>query len=340
MGAVGITSEFSQVAAHTPSRVEAAAANEPPAPSAAASPAVVNVTAGNPQWDGVANLAFAVKVETARIQPAFWRASAADQRATQGTTPRQTPAGKAAPAESAASSPSDGSKAGSSARQSADHDRDGESADSSAVKAGIAAKKIGANENPAQDQPAPRLMEPAPANAVPPLSTASESRSIVSQSASAPLRTEIPNPPDRLEPPSPPLRDVSVRVENAEGRQVDVRIVQRAGDMQIAVRSVDSDTTQGLRHGLSELATRLNDSGYRSETWHPGQAAASPQPGESGNQSHRQNSGESQSNSSGSQQNRGQRDNNPPNRPRWIQELESKLAGGSQSKGESHGLIS
>ena len=51
-------------------------------------------------------------------------------------------------------------------------------------------------------------------------------------------------------------------------------------------------------------------------------------------------SGGSQSNSSWSQQNPGQRDNNPSNRPRWISELESKLASGAESTGQFHGFVS
>jgi hypothetical protein len=141
------------------------------------------------------------------------------------------------------------------------------------------------------------------------------------------------------------MKDLAVRVESAQGQSVDIRIVQRAGDLQIAVKSDDTNTTQGLRQGLTELSNRLNESGYQAETWRPGHAAATAESAaESGNSSqHQSPSGDAQSQSGSSQQNRGQRDNNPSNRPRWIQELESNLAGGTTSTfltGQSHGLLS
>ncbi len=141
--------------------------------------------------------------------------------------------------------------------------------------------------------------------------------------------------------PGAPMKDIAVRVETAAGQNVDVRIVQRAGDLQIAVTAADVDTTQGLRHGLSELTNRLNESGYHAETWRPGQAAATSEPSaESGNSSqHHPPSGNSQSNSGWSQQNSGQRQNNPSNRPRWVQELDSKLTGAAESTGQFHGFI-
>jgi hypothetical protein len=141
--------------------------------------------------------------------------------------------------------------------------------------------------------------------------------------------------------PTAPMRDIAVRVESAEGQNVDVRIVQRANDLQIAVTSADADTTQGLRHGLSELTTRLNESGYHAETWSPGHTAATSETAaESGNSSHQPPQGDSQSNSGWSQQNRGQRENNQSNRPRWMQEFESNLAGGTESTGQLNGFIS
>jgi hypothetical protein len=116
--------------------------------------------------------------------------------------------------------------------------------------------------------------------------------------------------------------------------------MQRAGDLQIAVKSGDNETTQGLRHGLSELSNRLNESGYHAETWHPGHSAvAAENSSEAGNSSHQPPSGDSQSHSGGSQQNRGQRDNNPSNRPRWIQELASNLTGNTETTtGQTNGL--
>lgn len=143
-------------------------------------------------------------------------------------------------------------------------------------------------------------------------------------------------------PSAAPVKEISMQVEAAEGQKVDIRIVQRGGDLRIAVKSADNDTTQGLRHGLSDLANRLNESGYHAETWRPGQPATAESAASSGDSqgspSDRQPSDGSQSQSGNSGQNRGQRDNNQSNRPRWIQELESNLGSGTAAKGQFNGI--
>jgi hypothetical protein len=151
--------------------------------------------------------------------------------------------------------------------------------------------------------------------------------------------------PTRPEVPAAPMKDISVRIQSEQGENVDVRILHRAGDVQIAVKSASGETTQGLRHGLSELSDRLNASGYHADTWHPGQAAAVDNAADSGgsqysqqHHSQQQSQGDSQSNSGWSQQQGGRRDDNQPNRPRWIEELESNISS-SPETGLFHGLI-
>jgi hypothetical protein len=147
--------------------------------------------------------------------------------------------------------------------------------------------------------------------------------------------------PARPEVPAAPMKDISVRIQTDHGENVDVRILHRAGDVQIAVKSADGDTTQGLRHGLSELSDRLNASGFHAETWHPGQPAmAAETTADSGNSQHsqQQSQGDSQSHSGWSQQNSGQHDDNHSNRPRWIEELESNISSPAET-GLFHGLI-
>ncbi|HEU5021853.1 MAG TPA: hypothetical protein VFT60_08170 [Bryobacteraceae bacterium] len=148
--------------------------------------------------------------------------------------------------------------------------------------------------------------------------------------------------PTRPEVPAAPMKDISVRIQSEKGENVDVRILHRAGDVQIAVKSADGETTQGLRHGLSELSDRLNASGYHADTWHPVQApAAADNRADSGNSQYsqqQQSQGDSQSHSGWSQQQGGRRDDNQSNRPHWIDELESKISSPAET-GIFHGLI-
>ena len=145
--------------------------------------------------------------------------------------------------------------------------------------------------------------------------------------------------PTQPEVPAAPMKDISVRIQSEQGENVDVRILHRAGDVQIAVKSASGETTQGLRHGLSELSDHLNATGYHAETWHPGQTtAAAEKTADSGNSQQQQSQGDSQSHSGWSQQQGGRRDDNQNNRPRWIEELDSNLSS-SPETGLFHGLI-
>ena len=141
-----------------------------------------------------------------------------------------------------------------------------------------------------------------------------------------------------------PLKDISFQVGQAQGQKVEVRVTEQAGELRVAVRTGDSEVAQGLRQGLSDLTTKLTENGYRAETWRPGDLSgltsasskeASDTPGQSPN-----GGSQSQSQSGPPQQDRGQQNQNPSNRPRWVQELETTLRGGTGSSGDFNGLIS
>jgi hypothetical protein len=70
-------------------------------------------------------------------------------------------------------------------------------------------------------------------------------------------------------------------------QQVDVTLVDRGGELHVTVRSPDPVLTTNLRAGVHDLVGGLERSGFRAETWHPGEGprhdsgspAASPLPG-------------------------------------------------------------
>ena len=140
--------------------------------------------------------------------------------------------------------------------------------------------------------------------------------------------------------PAAPMKDLSLRIDAPEGQKVEVNIAQRAGDLQVAVRTADGDMVQSLRQGLSELTNRLADNNFHADTWRPAHAGAVTETRlETQNSSDHTRQGDAQSNSGGSQHERGQRQNNP-NRPKWVEELESTFTAATQSKGESYGISS
>jgi hypothetical protein len=139
---------------------------------------------------------------------------------------------------------------------------------------------------------------------------------------------------------SSPAKSISLQVEGPSGQTIDIRIASRATDLNVAVRAGDDNVAQNLRQGLGDLETHLAQNGYRAETWHPGHSG-STEPVAAGSNSSSSSSSQQQSQSGhGSQQNRQQRDNNPSNRPRWVNEMAASLKSESTEKGNQNGIAS
>ncbi|MGB7720734.1 MAG: hypothetical protein WBL65_12590 [Bryobacteraceae bacterium] len=139
---------------------------------------------------------------------------------------------------------------------------------------------------------------------------------------------------------SAPLKDLSVQMGQSNQESVELRVVEREGELHIAVRTGDAELAHGLRQGLPELVDRLDQSGFRAEAWRPAGVVSAPEPS---SQAHSRSSdsrnADSQSQPGWSQQERGQRDHNQSNRPEWVEELEGNLTGGGErSTGEFHGF--
>jgi hypothetical protein len=135
-----------------------------------------------------------------------------------------------------------------------------------------------------------------------------------------------------------PARNISLQVEGASGQTVDIRIASRSGDLNVAVRAGDENVAQNLRQGLDDLETHLAQNGYHAETWHPGHSESTTEPAAPASNSSNSSSHQQSQSGTGSQQNRGQRDNNPSNRPRWVNEFTSSLKTQSTEKGKQNGI--
>jgi hypothetical protein len=139
--------------------------------------------------------------------------------------------------------------------------------------------------------------------------------------------------------PSEPLKQLSIQVGEARQERVEVRVVERAGELQVAVRAASPELTQGLRQGLSDLVGRLDQSGFHAESWRPGATTSAVQgPAEMRQESTQAQRGSSQGQPGSSQQGRQQGNPNQSHRPQWVEELEGNLVGrGERSIGESDG---
>ncbi len=150
--------------------------------------------------------------------------------------------------------------------------------------------------------------------------------------------TPVAEPPVK---PVEPLKQLSLQVGGAGQQRVELRVVERSGELQVAVRAASSELSQGLRQGLSDLVSRLDQNGFHAETWRPGAPVGAVQATVETRQESAQfqNNGSQQQHSGSQQQNRQQGQQQQSPRPQWVEELEGSLAGrGIPSSGESYGI--
>ncbi len=124
-----------------------------------------------------------------------------------------------------------------------------------------------------------------------------------------------------------PIRQISFRLAAASA-SVDVQVAQRAGKVQVAVRTADPGLAQSLQTNLGELVGHLQDKGFKTETWTPitvqhGSDAVREPSSSANSQSHPDNS-----NSRGGQegQQQGQQESNQRQQGRWKTQLEQTLS--------------
>ncbi|MCU1260117.1 MAG: hypothetical protein JWO80_3002, partial [Bryobacterales bacterium] len=140
----------------------------------------------------------------------------------------------------------------------------------------------------------------------------------VSQTAEA-----HPLPEQPASPPGSPIRDFSLRLSANNQDKVEVKVVETAGEIRVAVRSADPELTTSLQQGIGDLVGKLEDRGLRTEMWKPpveAATAASPTHSEAGANNQQQSSGDGS-------QGRQWREQQilPPRRrdkPDWLREID------------------
>lgn len=115
-----------------------------------------------------------------------------------------------------------------------------------------------------------------------------------------------------------PAQNISVRLTSDGHPALEVRIMERGGEVRVAVHSPDPATSESVRSGLPELVDRLGQRGYETEIWHPPAAPSSASArGESDRPFGR-----------GGQQDRAGQEQQQPRRqpqPAWLEELDNNL---------------
>lgn len=67
----------------------------------------------------------------------------------------------------------------------------------------------------------------------------------------------------------PPTRDISIRVGGVGSPNVDLRVVEKGGKVQVTVKTPDPELARSLQSDLGDLVGRLEKKGYQAETWTP-----------------------------------------------------------------------
>jgi hypothetical protein len=163
----------------------------------------------------------------------------------------------------------------------------------------------------AADQPRLVPETQAPAQAEPPSRTMAEAlRTSESElPAAAPARTGA-------------AQEIAIRIEQPDSSPVDLRVVERSGQLHVDVRTPDSAMQTSLRQDLGTLTNSLQRAGFHADVFTPsalGRTASSAQTSNQENQRDpSQNRGGSPDHSEGRRQQQQKRSSN------WLEELEDQ----------------
>jgi hypothetical protein len=128
-----------------------------------------------------------------------------------------------------------------------------------------------------------------------------------------------------------PAKEISIRLTLAESTPVDIKLVDREGSVRVAVRTADPDLTRNLQSGLSDLVHRLEHKGFEAEVWSPAtNSGIALSPGAASNGDGAASEHGTKDPREGMQQGNSEQQNNGRNRPKWVAELEERLATGER----------
>ena len=125
----------------------------------------------------------------------------------------------------------------------------------------------------------------------------------------------------------PPTRQISLKLSTDDSTRVNVDVTERAGKVQVAVRTADHQLAQSLQTDLGDLVSRLENKGFKTEAWIPATVhtgAAPPQPANSNT-----DFGQPQHSGSGpgSDQHRQQQNGSNQRQPaRWNAQMEETMS--------------
>lgn len=148
----------------------------------------------------------------------------------------------------------------------------------------------------------------------------------------------VPLTPPRAEVASPhsqTAKEITVRLAADDSPAVDIRVIDRAGAVRIAVRTADTHLARSMQAGLGDLVNGLEHKGFTAEVWSPASSCSGTRDADTGahRQHFEQGNGAFEQSSGGQHHRHGQGENGKPDgrhRPQWVSELASSI--GQQEK--------
>jgi hypothetical protein len=109
---------------------------------------------------------------------------------------------------------------------------------------------------------------------------------------------------------------------------VNVEVSERAGKVQVAVRTADPDLAKSLRTDLGDLVGRLESKGFKTDAWVPAALRHMPAsaPGQSGSSNSQGGERQAGSGTGQRQERQGQNGSNQRQQARWKAQLEETLS--------------
>jgi hypothetical protein len=124
----------------------------------------------------------------------------------------------------------------------------------------------------------------------------------------------------------PPFRQISLKLTTDDSTRVSLDLIEKAGKVQITVRTPDHELAKSLQTDLGDLIGRLEGKGFKIESWIPATVhqAAAPSPSSDSNNGFGQprHSGAGQ----GGQQRHQQNGSNQRQQARWTAQIEETLS--------------
>ncbi|MBV9938432.1 MAG: hypothetical protein JO150_08015 [Acidobacteriaceae bacterium] len=127
---------------------------------------------------------------------------------------------------------------------------------------------------------------------------------------------------------SEPVRNVHMQVIGDNNNRVDIRMIDRGGELHVSVKSEDLNLAKGLQDHMPELTSRLEQSRFQAEVWMPKLSeVVKPEMSGARDFSSDGNNGSNNSSTYSDQQRKGQQGNQPD----WVDVLENSTRGAGRT---------